>query len=101
MPDRLPRRRLFRGSAAAGTLGLAALAASAAPAPQPRAGDAIALADVGVIDVVGALDAKTGSLTAGKAADILLVEGNPLEDLGALGRVRMVLVGGRIERDLP
>jgi imidazolonepropionase-like amidohydrolase len=36
-----------------------------------------------------------GTLTAGKRADILVVEGNPLEDITALRNVRLVVAGGR------
>jgi imidazolonepropionase-like amidohydrolase len=34
-------------------------------------------------------------LAAGRRADLLVVEGNPLEDVGCLGRVRAVMKGGR------
>jgi imidazolonepropionase-like amidohydrolase len=37
---------------------------------------------------------RIGSLTVGKLADLVAVEGNPLEDLAALGRVRFVMKGG-------
>jgi imidazolonepropionase-like amidohydrolase len=36
-----------------------------------------------------------GVLTAGRRADLLIVEGNALEDLGCLGRVRAVMKAGR------
>ncbi|HTX92482.1 MAG TPA: amidohydrolase family protein [Anaerolineales bacterium] len=45
------------------------------------------------------LDDKLGTLEAGKAADILVVNGNPLEDLQALTRIRMVIHSGAIIRD--
>ena len=41
------------------------------------------------------LDAKVGTLEAGKLADVVVVEGNPLEDLDALNNVRMTFVGGK------
>ncbi|MDP2858711.1 MAG: amidohydrolase family protein [Bacillota bacterium] len=45
------------------------------------------------------LDHETGSLAAGKAADILLVRGDPLADIGVLGKaggVAQVFVAGRL-----
>jgi imidazolonepropionase-like amidohydrolase len=41
------------------------------------------------------LDQKAGVVRAGLAADIIAVQGNPLESLGALRRVRMVMQGGK------
>ena len=41
------------------------------------------------------LDATLGTLEAGKRADLIVVDGNPLEDLFALERVRMTYVDGR------
>jgi imidazolonepropionase-like amidohydrolase len=40
-------------------------------------------------------DPAFGVLAAGKRADLLLVDGDPLADLGALERIRTVVVGGR------
>ena len=39
---------------------------------------------------------KTGSLEAGKAADIIGVSGNPLENVSVLSDVSMVMKGGKI-----
>ncbi len=36
-----------------------------------------------------------GTITPGRRADLLIVEGNPLDDLAALERVRAVMKGGR------
>ena len=36
-----------------------------------------------------------GTVTAGKRADLVVVEGDPLRDLACLGRVRAVMKGGR------
>ena len=45
------------------------------------------------------LDGKVGTLTPGLAADILVVAGNPLDDLRALEQIRLVVHGGTIIRD--
>jgi len=37
-----------------------------------------------------------GALDAGKYADLIAVEGNPLEDITALQRVHMVMLGGKV-----
>ena len=42
-----------------------------------------------------ALGLDAGSVEAGKLADLVLVEGNPLEDISAAYRVRRVMVNGR------
>lgn len=39
-----------------------------------------------------------GSLTPGKLADVIVVDGNPLEDLEALRRVEVVVKNGRVVR---
>jgi hypothetical protein len=39
-------------------------------------------------------EAEFGSITAGKRADLILVEGNPLEDLSSLKKLRGVMVRG-------
>lgn len=39
---------------------------------------------------------ETGSIVPGLAADLIALEGDPTEDVGALGRVRFTLAGGRI-----
>ncbi len=41
------------------------------------------------------LDDRIGSLAAGKLADIIAVDGNPLSDLSALKRIRFVMTGGK------
>jgi imidazolonepropionase-like amidohydrolase len=41
------------------------------------------------------LDAKLGTLEAGKLADVIVVDGNPLADLHALDRVTMTFVEGK------
>jgi imidazolonepropionase-like amidohydrolase len=39
---------------------------------------------------------QIGSISVGKEADLLIVEGDPLSDISALTRVRMVMLAGRI-----
>ncbi len=41
------------------------------------------------------LDQKLGTLEPGKLADVIVVAGNPLENLDALNNVRMTFVGGK------
>jgi imidazolonepropionase-like amidohydrolase len=44
------------------------------------------------------LDKEVGSLAPGLQADIVAVEGNPLQDIAAMRRVRFVMRGGKIYR---
>jgi imidazolonepropionase-like amidohydrolase len=44
------------------------------------------------------LGGEAGTLAPGKRADVIGVEGNPLEDVGALSRVRFVMKAGRVYR---
>jgi len=44
------------------------------------------------------LEGEIGTLAAGKKADLIAVEGNPLEDVEALSRVRFVMKAGRVYR---
>ncbi|RPJ01469.1 MAG: amidohydrolase family protein [Chloroflexi bacterium] len=41
------------------------------------------------------LEKKLGTLESGKEADLIVVDGNPLEDLDALERVQMTFIAGR------
>lgn len=44
---------------------------------------------------ISKLEASLGTLEPGKAADVIVVEGNPLADLDALAAVRMTFVAGK------
>jgi len=55
----------------------------------------IQLATVGSARVMG-MDAETGTIAPGKRADMILVEGNPLEDFSALRKVSLVIARGQI-----
>ena len=41
------------------------------------------------------IDDRLGSVEAGKLADLILVEGDPLKELGALRRIRRVMLNGK------
>ncbi|HEX2139824.1 MAG TPA: amidohydrolase family protein, partial [Woeseiaceae bacterium] len=45
------------------------------------------------------LDAEIGTLETGKVADLVMVDGNPLGNVQALGHVQIVVRGGRIAID--
>ena len=47
--------------------------------------------------VIG-IDQEVGTLTTGLAADIIVVKGNPLDDLGALRHLQLVMQAGEIHR---
>ncbi|MEE4262998.1 MAG: amidohydrolase family protein [Desulfobacteraceae bacterium] len=56
---------------------------------------AIAAATVSAARMLG-LEDQIGSIQPGKQADLLVVDGNPIEDMAALSRVRLVMQAGRI-----
>jgi imidazolonepropionase-like amidohydrolase len=58
--------------------------------------EAIRAATVDAGDLIGT---GVGTLEPGKLADIVAVDGNPLEDIQALQRVRFVMKGGAIVRN--
>jgi imidazolonepropionase-like amidohydrolase len=71
------------------TFGLKQLEASGIPREEVlRAATSRAAAAVGLAGV-------TGVLAAGYAADLIVVDGDPLADLAALDRLREVVIGGR------
>jgi imidazolonepropionase-like amidohydrolase len=56
--------------------------------------DAIYSATVATADLLGRSE-DLGTITAGKIADIIAVNGNPLEDITELSRVQVVIKDGR------
>jgi imidazolonepropionase-like amidohydrolase len=44
---------------------------------------------------INGLESKLGTLEAGKDADVIVINGNPLEDLDALGHIQMTFIGGK------
>jgi len=42
------------------------------------------------------MEKQVGTIERGKFADIIAVEGNPVEDIGSLSRVKFVMKGGRV-----
>ncbi|HWZ16573.1 MAG TPA: amidohydrolase family protein [Mucilaginibacter sp.] len=57
--------------------------------------EAIKAATTSAADLLGISD-KTGSISKGKFADIIAVDGNPLEDIGAMKNVTFVMKEGKI-----
>ncbi len=49
--------------------------------------------------IVSGIDDQVGTLEAGKIADVLILSGNPLDDLQNLLKIRMVIHNGTIIRD--
>jgi imidazolonepropionase-like amidohydrolase len=50
-----------------------------------------------IIDMEG----KIGTIEKGKFADLIAVEGDPVEDLSALEKIRMVMKGGIFMKGQP
>ena len=60
--------------------------------------DAITTATKNAADLIGIGD-KVGTVTAGKWADLIAVEGNPLDDVRRLETVAYVMKGGVVAKD--
>jgi imidazolonepropionase-like amidohydrolase len=58
-------------------------------------GQAIAAATVNAADLLGVSE-QVGTLEPGKQADLIAVEGNPLEDVTVLKDVKLVMKGGEV-----
>jgi imidazolonepropionase-like amidohydrolase len=72
----------------------AALWAERAGVPPGQVLRAATLGGAAALGLAG----RAGSLAAGGWADVIAVDGNPLDDIRALGRVRFVMKGGRVVR---
>jgi imidazolonepropionase-like amidohydrolase len=55
----------------------------------------LAMATLTSARVIGA-DRDRGCIAAGKLADMIVVDGDPTEDIGALRRIDLVIKGGRL-----
>jgi imidazolonepropionase-like amidohydrolase len=55
--------------------------------------ETLRIATAGNARILGMQD-RIGTIEAGKLADLVAVEGNPLEDISAIGRVKLVAKGG-------
>ena len=55
----------------------------------------IQLATSGAAKVMG-MDKEVGTVEAGKRADLILVQGNPIENFGDLRKVSSVIANGRM-----
>jgi imidazolonepropionase-like amidohydrolase len=60
--------------------------------------EAIQSATVTAAELLGMQD-KLGSITEGKLADIIAVNGNPLEDISLLGKVSFVMKDGTVYKN--
>ena len=56
---------------------------------------ALHTATLGNAKIVG-IDGETGSIEAGKSADFIVCENNPLEDLSSLRNLQMVVFRGKV-----
>lgn len=59
--------------------------------------DVLRIASLDSARIVG-VDDRTGSIAEGKDADLVLVDGNPLEDISALRRATLVMKGNTLYR---
>jgi imidazolonepropionase-like amidohydrolase len=47
---------------------------------------------------IAGVDDRTGSIEVGKDADLILLDGNPLEDISAVRRATLVMKGDTVYR---
>ena len=57
--------------------------------------EALASATIATAHLVGA-DARTGSIAVGKAADLVLVDGDPSRTIGDLRHTKIVMMDGKL-----
>ena len=57
--------------------------------------DVIRIGSLGSAEVVGA-DTKTGSITVGKYADLVLIDGDPIKDMAELRKASLVIQGDKL-----
>ncbi|MGD0578236.1 MAG: amidohydrolase family protein, partial [Bryobacteraceae bacterium] len=62
------------------------------------AADALRAATTEAAELLGLKD-RLGRVAPAHLADLIAVEGDPLKDTGALGRVRFVMKGGKVYRN--
>jgi imidazolonepropionase-like amidohydrolase len=61
--------------------------------------EAIRTATLANAELIGWQD-RVGAIEAGKYADLIAVEGDPLRDIHALQNVRFVMKGGRVVKEV-
>ena len=62
--------------------------------------DVLRAATVNGAELMGWQD-RVGAIEAGKFADLIAVDGDPLDDVGVLRQVKFVMKGGKIVKDIP
>lgn len=62
--------------------------------------DAITIGTMNAATLLG-VEKDFGSVTAGKVADLVAVQGNPLQDIALLARVQFVMKGGVVVKQKP
>jgi len=60
--------------------------------------EAIRTATLSNAELIGWQD-RVGAIEAGKYADLIAVQGDPLRDINALQNVRFVMKGGRVVKE--
>jgi cytosine/adenosine deaminase-related metal-dependent hydrolase len=83
----------LRSSIAMAALVLIALAARW---PAAQAERVLAITNVSVVDVVQGATQSDHTIEAGKIADLVLLDANPLLDIGNAKQIRAVITDGRL-----